>query len=100
MIFSAILVGNESLTRQCGEVLLARGHSLAVVVTRSADVRRWAEGRAIRVADYAEDLAGVTVDWLLSVANLTVVPAAMLARASKGAKISRGPRMSSSMATR
>lgn len=85
MSFSAILIGNESLTRQCGEVLLARGHRLAVVVTRSADVRRWAEGRGIWVADYAEDLAGVTVDWLLSVANLTVVPDAMLARASKGA---------------
>ena len=47
--FSTYLIGNETLTRQCGEMLLARGHRLAAVVTRNADVRQWAESRGLRV---------------------------------------------------
>lgn len=87
--FSTLLIGNETLTRQCGDVLLAHGHRIAAVVTRSADVRKWAEGCGLRVEGHGPDLAdrlqGVAVDWLLSVANLTVIPAGVLALASKGA---------------
>ena len=50
--FSAFLIGNETLTLQCGEMLLARGHSLAAVVTRNADVRHWAQGKGLRVEGY------------------------------------------------
>ena len=83
--FTTLLVGNESLTAQCGDQILARGHGIACVVTRNAGVRKWAVGLGLRVAAPGEDLGDLAVDWLLSVANLTMIPAAVLARASKGA---------------
>lgn len=85
--FSALLIGHESLTRQCGQMLLDRGHRISAVVTRNAEVRKWAQGAGLRVeaaGDWAA-LAGLSVDWLLSVANLTVIPDAVLAQATKGA---------------
>ncbi|CAM8625009.1 Natural product biosynthesis luciferase-like monooxygenase domain [Paracoccaceae bacterium] len=86
-VFSVLLIGNESLTRECGQVLLDRGHRIAAVVTRNADVRTWARGAGLRVeaaGDWAA-LAGLSVDWLLSVANLAVIPGDVLAMARKGA---------------
>lgn len=88
-VMSALLIGNETLTRQCGEAWLLRGHRLAVVVTRHSDTRAWAAARGLRVEapgpDLAERLSGVQVDWLLSVANLSLVPAAVRAMARQGA---------------
>ncbi len=83
--FSAILIGNDSLTQQCGAMLLARGHHLACVVTRNAEVGKWAAALGLRLAAPGADLAGLSVDWLLSVANLTMIPDAILALAGKGA---------------
>jgi natural product biosynthesis luciferase-like monooxygenase protein len=87
MSFSTLLIGNESLTLQCGDILLARGHRIAAVVTESDAVRRWAEGKGLPVQGYGADLAGrlPDADWLLSVANLSVLPPAVLARAGRGA---------------
>lgn len=85
---SVLLIGNESLTIQCGDMALARGHAIAAVVTRSADVRHWAEGRGLRVeaqdSDAGERLGDLSVDWLLSVANLNVIPEAVLRLARVG----------------
>lgn len=36
--FSCVLIGNESLTRECGAALLARGHRVAALVTRNPEV--------------------------------------------------------------
>jgi natural product biosynthesis luciferase-like monooxygenase protein len=87
MVFSAILIGNETLTAQCGEMLLARGHALAALVTDSAELQRWAEGRGLALVVPGPGLADrlPAADWLLSVANLSVLPPAVLARAAKGA---------------
>ena len=49
--FSAILVGNESLTRHAAETLLARGHRIKAIVTRSPELRDWAAGAGLRVED-------------------------------------------------
>ncbi|NEX46819.1 MupA/Atu3671 family FMN-dependent luciferase-like monooxygenase [Pseudotabrizicola algicola] len=86
---SAILIGNESLTQACGAAWLARGHRLVAVVTRDAAVRTWAQGAGLRVeapgAGLAARLAGASCDWLLSVANLSLVPASVRALATRGA---------------
>ncbi|GLS85407.1 hypothetical protein GCM10010873_03800 [Cypionkella aquatica] len=92
--FSAYLIGNETLTRQCGEAILARGHRLAAVVTRNQDVRQWAQSRGLRVEAYGADLAerlGEKVDWLLSIANLSVIAAPVLALARAGVNFHDGP---------
>ena len=88
MTQTALLIGNESLTAECGNLWLGRGHSIAAVVTRDGRVAEWAAGKGIRViapgAGLAERVADVSVDWVLSVANLSLVPEGVLARASKG----------------
>ncbi|MDQ2066225.1 LLM class flavin-dependent oxidoreductase [Xinfangfangia sp. CPCC 101601] len=87
MSFSALLIGNETLTRACGAQLLARGHRIAAVVSDAPDIRAWAAAQGVAVEAPGPDLASrlPQADWLLSIANLTVLPPAVLARASKGA---------------
>jgi natural product biosynthesis luciferase-like monooxygenase protein len=88
MTLSALLIGNESLTVECGKRWLERGHTLAAVVTREARVASWASGAGLRViapgAGIEARTAGLAVDWLLSVANLSLVPAPVLALARQG----------------
>ncbi|MDX5350578.1 MAG: LLM class flavin-dependent oxidoreductase [Paracoccaceae bacterium] len=88
MTLSAILIGNESLTAECGNLWLERGHALAAVVTRDPRVGDWASARGVRVlapgAGLAERVAGLSVDWVLSIANLSLVPQAVMARARMG----------------
>ncbi len=85
--FSAILMGDESLTIACGDMVLAGGHTLVAVVTRDDAVRIWAEGLELRTFTRAEDVlsADIKADWLLSIANLRLIPDAVLALPSKGA---------------
>lgn len=85
--FTALLMGDESLTIACGDMLLAGGHRVAAVITRDAAVRDWAEGQGLKVHRAAEDLLDVpvTADWLLSVANLRLIPEEVLALPTRGA---------------
>jgi natural product biosynthesis luciferase-like monooxygenase protein len=88
MTLSALLIGNESLTLDCGKRWLERGHTLAAVVTREPRVAAWASGAGLRViapgAGLVERTAGIAVDWVLSVANLSLVPEAVMALARQG----------------
>ena len=86
-VFSTLLIGNESLTQQCGAQILARGHLISAVMTRHPEVAKWAKGVGLPVVaagDWAV-LGTGQVDWILSVANLAVIPAQVLALAVKGA---------------
>lgn len=88
MTMQALLIGNESLTAECGNLWLDRGHGIAAVVTREPRVAAWAAGKGVPVVapgvGLAERVAGLAVDWVLSVANLSLVPPAVLARARMG----------------
>ena len=88
MPLSSLLIGNESLTAECGNAWIDRGHVIAAVVTREAKVADWATGRGIRViapgAGLVDRLGGLAVDWILSVANLSLVPPEVLACARQG----------------
>ncbi|WP_374423959.1 MupA/Atu3671 family FMN-dependent luciferase-like monooxygenase [Paracoccus sp. (in: a-proteobacteria)] len=85
--FSAILVGNESLTRHAAETLLARGHRIKAIVTRSPELRDWAAGAGLRVEDQDAPVPAdaPVADWLFSVANLSILRPEMLARGQRGA---------------
>lgn len=89
MSLSAILIGNESLTQSCAEKWLGAGHSFTHVVTHNADLAKWAEARAIPVIAPGKDLAtrllGAQADWLLSIANLDMLPEEVLAVPARGA---------------
>ncbi len=86
--FRAVIIGNESLAIQCGEMLREAGHTIAAVVTRNADVDGWAQEAALPVvsadADLAAALADTPCDWLLSIANLDMIPDAVLALPARG----------------
>ncbi|MCU0902858.1 MAG: LLM class flavin-dependent oxidoreductase [Tabrizicola sp.] len=88
MTLTALLIGNESLTVECGKRWLERGHQLAAVVTREAKVAAWASGAGLRViapgTGLVDRTSGIAVDWVLSVANLSLVPAPVLALARQG----------------
>ncbi len=81
MTLTALLIGNESLTVECGNRWLERRHALAGVVTREPKVAAWAAGKGLRVVPSGE---AVAVDWVLSVANLSLVPEAVLGQARQG----------------
>jgi natural product biosynthesis luciferase-like monooxygenase protein len=87
--FTAILIGNESLAIQCGQMALNKGHEIRAVVTRNPEVRRWAEEAGLTViaagTGLGDRLAGITADWLFSIANLDILPASVLALAGRGA---------------
>ena len=89
MSFSTLLIGHESLVIQCGTMLREAGHGIQGVVTRNADVRAWAEAESLPVhvpgSDLADRLEGVSFDWLLSIANLDLLPQSLLDRAARGA---------------
>ncbi|MBO9431627.1 MupA/Atu3671 family FMN-dependent luciferase-like monooxygenase [Sulfitobacter sp. R18_1] len=85
--FTALLMGDESLTIACGDMLLAGGHRIAAVITRDAAVRAWAEGHGLALCRDAEELLpmGLAADWLLSIANLRLIPDTVLALPKRGA---------------
>ena len=88
MPLSALLIGNNSLTAECGNRWLERGHKVAAVVTRDARIAAWAAERNLPVETRTQALAdrhpALSVDWVLSVANLSLVPDDVLAMARQG----------------
>ena len=46
---NSILIGDETLTAECGAQLLARGHGIAAVVTDNPRVADWATGAGLNV---------------------------------------------------
>ena len=87
--FSCVVMGNESLLVACSRQLLARGHKIAAVVTRDPDIVEWAGEHALLTVapgtGLAQRLQGLGFDWLLSIANLDLIPETVIAQARKGA---------------
>ena len=86
--FSAVVIGNESLLIGCAEAVLARGHKIAAVVSTNSDIRTWATANELPLLEAPGDILSHLTDgfdWLLSIANLRVIPDPVLALARKGA---------------
>lgn len=87
--FSSVIIGNESLAIQCAEMLREGGNDLIAIVTRNPDIAQWAKEAGVAVhssdADLHAALSGQDFDWLLSIANLDMIPDAVLALPAKGA---------------
>ncbi len=86
---SALFIGNESLLVQCAEIWQRAGHRIAMIVTRNPEIADWAQSHHIAVVHHSENLADLRIDgdfdWLLSVANLQIIPDELLASAKQGA---------------
>jgi polyketide synthase PksN len=82
VLFSAWLIGENSLVVECGAVLLATGHTVRGIVSPDPDVRRWAAKRGMTAVEYGPDLADVLAaepyDHLFSVVNMRMLSPAVL----------------------
>ncbi|SUZ31274.1 Dimodular nonribosomal peptide synthase [Roseibaca ekhonensis] len=87
--FNSILIGDETLTAECGAQLLARGHRIGAVVTDNPRVADWAAGAGLNVlapgAGLAARLAGLQADWLFNIAGLRMLPRNVLDLPALGA---------------
>ena len=85
---SCVILGDQSLTIACADMIVAGGHHVLAVVTTDADVRDWAEGQGVSVYSKPADLVDAALapfDWLLSIANLRIIPEPVLALPTSGA---------------
>ncbi len=82
---SAVFVGGGSLLVRCAEVYLNAGHSVKAVLSANPQILHWAERRGIPAmrmdAPTEMDLGGLEFDFLFSVANLQILPSAVIAQA-------------------
>jgi natural product biosynthesis luciferase-like monooxygenase protein len=76
------LIGTESLLIGCAEILRESGQQILGVVTDEPSIVSWCTERGLRVipsaGDYTAILAEQPFDYLLSITNLTIIPAAAL----------------------
>lgn len=84
---NAIFCGNGSLLIQCAEVFQQAGGTISGVVTGDAKIVAWAaaEGLSHLGTPETPDLGDIAFDYLFSVANLTVLPKALIALARRQA---------------
>jgi natural product biosynthesis luciferase-like monooxygenase protein len=76
--FSCFLIGSDTLLAQCGEILLARGHSVRGVITDGARIVEWAESHSISTipagGDYSAVLQSSKFDYLFAITHLALIP--------------------------
>ena len=86
--FRCVLMGEESLLIQCAHHLLERGHRIEGVVSDDAQIASWCASHDIShfdPDDYADAVLDLTYDYFFSVANLRIVPKAVMAHANEAA---------------
>ncbi len=84
---SALFVGNGTLLIRCAQAYLEGGHTIRGVMTDNPEVERWARANGIALVRSGAhtDEAGpeAEFDYLFSIANLRVLPAAWIERPRK-----------------
>jgi natural product biosynthesis luciferase-like monooxygenase protein len=84
-----ILIGDQTLTAECGAQLLARGHDIVAVVTDSPRVSEWGMAAGLTVLapgpSLGSTLQGLQADWLFNIAGLRMLGADVLRLPQLGA---------------
>ncbi|PZQ57668.1 MAG: monooxygenase [Novosphingobium pentaromativorans] len=86
--YRSVLIGNETLLAECGNLLRAKGHDIvAVVAETGSPAADWARRSRIPLLASARDLPAVTgpLDWIFSISNLSILPEDVLSLAVRGA---------------
>jgi len=87
--FSCFVIGAESLLISSAEYLLESKHEILGVISDEPAIAAWCADRGIRLVptkpDYTPILAEQPFDYLLSITNLTIIPAAALKLPRRGA---------------
>ncbi|MCX5899513.1 MAG: formyltransferase family protein, partial [Proteobacteria bacterium] len=81
--FSCFVIGETTLTLQCCEKLLERGHSILGVISPNPDIAAWAKSRCIPCDEPPLGFNGLLhshpCDYLFSIVNNAVLPPELLA---------------------
>lgn len=80
----SVVIGEESLLIGCVNIWLDRGHQVLAVVSKTPEIQSWAKERGLKLVEKASEVTG-DFDWLLSIANLSIIPEDFLRRAGQGA---------------
>jgi len=84
---SAVFIGDGSLLIRCAEAYLSAGHAVRCVASHAQNILQWAQMKEIRTVRLdAQSRTGIPAgefDYLFSVANHQILPAALIARARK-----------------
>ena len=87
--FRCIVIGDGSLPLHCGDILLARGHTIVAFVATTADAYAWSTQHAVRRfdddTDLTQALAHESVDFLFSIVNSRILSVDTCTIARRGA---------------
>ncbi len=89
--FSSYIIGEGTLLIQCADILLERGHEVYGIITTNAAIMNWANQHGLHVIEPRpkENLIAVLAekpfDYFFSIANLSIIPAEILALPRKAA---------------
>ena len=83
----AVFIGDGSLLIQCVDAFLNAGHTVKAVASHSPSIVAWSKAKSlVTVEVHADDeitIPAAEFDYLFSIANLSVLPAGLIARAQK-----------------
>jgi len=89
LTFSTLILGDGPLLIPCAETLLRHKHTIQAIVSTNDVIQDWAQEQKIpwvaRQDELLSAVDGRPVDYLFSIANLSLVPARLLALARLGA---------------
>ena len=89
MTFSTLILGEGALLIPCAEILLRHKHKIQTIVSANDVIQEWAQEQKIRWVSRQDEVLssadGRPFDYLFSIANLSVIPARILALARLGA---------------
>lgn len=85
--FSCFMMGEGTLLVQCADALLQRGHTIHGIISANPQITEWATNQGIQIIHPADDLVAALqpqpFDYFFSVANLAIIPDALLALPSQ-----------------
>jgi len=91
----AMLLGEQSLLIQCGELLLSQGVELTVVVSKNPVILDWCEQKSVRAVVSYKLLEGEfksgSLDYVFSITNLQLLPEWLIATGIKAINFHDGP---------
>ena len=84
-MISTYLIGEDSLLIQCGNILLKRGHHIALVISSIKKIQDWARKNQIPYLPTLNELYrldnSISTDYIFSLANSHVLPNALIKHA-------------------
>lgn len=90
-----ILLGEQSLLTQCGELLIAKGFEISVVVSKNSSIQDWCNKNSIQfVQEFSllkDKYSEHSVDFVMSITNLKMLPEWLIKLGKQAINFHDGP---------